>query len=231
MDLDNQRKSMEIESDNKKEGKEIQKVTNGISSADNSKSSQRVHPEAPTITKSKTEPKTSNGITKQDPREVKVPLAPTMVAPPKSGSSSTSRAVPLDTSVSEPRAGQSSASRINTGIKQETLSTDLKSGTSSQPASLGSSLGGSQHSSNFYPAQPAVINKSTAGPKMEVKHAQQKMMVNSPLSPSTSRKEMTSKTNEDTPQIYSHLSGRTIASEKGGAKSADPFAVKSDIEI
>merc|ERR1719295_1039569 len=53
-------------------------------------------------------------------------------------------------------------------------------------------------------------------------------MINSPLSPSSSRKDMTSKTKEDAPQIYSHLSGRTIASEKGGGKGADP-SVKSDI--
>merc|ERR1719219_2241951 len=71
------------------------------------------------------------------------------------------------------------------------------------------------------------MNKSPA-PKLEVKHAQQKMIINSPLSPSSTRKDMTSKTKEDAPQIYSHLSGRTIASEKGGAKGADP-SVKSDI--
>merc|ERR1719237_1828868 len=169
---------------------------------------------------------TGSNITKQDATG-----HPTVVAPPKSESSSTSRSVTSHTSAitTESKAGQSSAGRMNTGIK-ETSSTDLKSGTSSPPASLGSNMGGSQHSSNFYPAQPAVINKSTAGPKLEVKHAQQKMMINSPLSPSSSRKEVTSKTNEDAPQIYSHLSGRTIASEKGGAKSADPSAVKSDIE-
>merc|ERR1719273_2857866 len=54
------------------------------------------------------------------------------------------------------------------------------------------------------------------------------MMINTPLSPPSSRKEVTSKTNEDAPQIYSHLSGRTITSEKGGAKGPDP-SVKSDI--
>merc|ERR1719237_730553 len=168
---------------------------------------------------------TGSNITKQDATG-----HPTVVAPPKSESSSTSRSVTSHTSAitTESKAGQSSAGRMNTGIK-ETSSTDLKSGTSSLPASLGSNMGGSQHSSNFYPAQPAVINKSTAGPKLEVKHAQQKMMINSPLSPPSSRKEVTSKTNEDAPQIYSHLSGRTIASEKGGVKGPDP-SVKSDIE-
>merc|ERR1719234_2020480 len=68
--------------------------------------------------------------------------------------------------------------------------------------------------------------------QLEVKHAQQKMMLNSPLSPSTSRKDMTTgKTKEDAPQIYSHLSGRTIASSanNGGAKGPDPPSVKADI--
>jgi len=229
VDVNNQRKSMEIVSDEKKEGKENRKATNVISSADNSKSSQRVQAVAPMDTKPKTEPKTSNSITNQDTGEAKDgishPPTPTVVAPPKSASSSTPTAVNLDTSGSatESKVGQSSASRMNTDIK-ETSTNDLKSGTSSQPASLGSNSGGT---SNFYPAQPAVINKST-GPKLEVKHAQQKMMINSPLSPSSSRKDMTSKTKEDAPQIYSHLSGRTIASEKGGAKGAD-LSVKSDI--
>merc|ERR1719391_1183258 len=178
-------------------------------------------------TKPKTEPKTSNSITNQGTWGAKDgishPPTPTVVAPPKSASSSTPTAVNLDTSghATESKVGQSSASRMNTDIK-ETKTNDLKSGTSAQPASLGS--GGT---SNFYPAQPAVINKST-GPKLEVKHAQQKMMINSPLSPSSSRKDMTSKTKEDAPQIYSHLSGRTIASEKGGAKGSD-LSVKSDI--
>jgi len=227
VNLNNQRK--EIVSD-KKEGKGNEKEAKVISAADNSKSSQRVQLEALLITKAKTEPKTSNSITNQDTKKVKDP--PTVVAPsPNSRTTSMSSAVPLDTSetATNSKSGQPSGSKISPGIK-ETSTTDIKPATPSQPASFGSNLGVSQHSSNFYPAQPAVINKSAAGPKLEVKHAQQKMMINSPLSPSSSRKELTSKTNEDAPQIYSHLSGRTIAQEKGGAiKGPDP-SVKSDIE-
>jgi len=225
-----QRKPIENVFD-KKEGKE---VTNVISA---SKSMQRAQPEAPLDTKPTTEPKTSNSTTNQDTRQVKDaashPLTPTVVAPPKGGISSSQAAVHLDTSKSttgtESKAAQSqntSSSGINAGIK-ETSNPDSKSVTQAQPASSGSNSGGSQHSSNFYPAQPAVMNKSPA-PKLEVKHAQQKMMINSPLSPSTSRKDMTSKTKEDAPKIYSHLSGRTIASNDNGTKGPDP-SVKADI--
>ena len=63
---------------------------------------------------------------------------------------------------------------------------------------------------------------------MELKQAQQKMMINTPLSPSSSRKDVSSKAKEETPQTYSHLSGRTIASDRGGPKGADP-SLKSDI--
>merc|ERR1719323_2414199 len=68
----------------------------------------------------------------------------------------------------------------------------------------------------------------TAGAKVELKQAQQKMMINTPLSPTSSRKDVSSKAKEEMPQTYSHLSGRTIASDKSGSKGADP-SLKSDI--
>merc|ERR1712130_1049171 len=109
---------MEIVSD-KKEGKENQRATNVISSsAHNSKSSQRVQAVAHMDTKPKTEPKTSNIITNQDTGEgkdgINHPPTPTVVAPPKSASSSTPTAVHLDTSGSatESKVGRSSASRM-----------------------------------------------------------------------------------------------------------------------
>merc|ERR1719429_509291 len=68
----------------------------------------------------------------------------------------------------------------------------------------------------------------TAGAKVELKQAQQKMMINTPLSPTSSRKDVSSKAKEETPQTYSHLSGRNIASDRAGPKVLDP-SLKSDI--
>merc|ERR1719245_559428 len=53
-------------------------------------------------------------------------------------------------------------------------------------------------------------------------------MINTPLSASSSRKDVSSKAKEETPQTYSHLSGRTIASDTAGPKVVDP-SLKSDI--
>ena len=168
--------------------------------------------------------KTSGENAKQanEPASRPPPSAASYIYQPKSERLG-SRSEQSDTSAngSKSAAGQSRTTSSASGTIKDTSTSE---GTASQ-----SSSGTNHHTSNFYPAQPAIISKSTTtGAKVELKQAQQKMMVNTPLSPTSSRKDVSSKAKEETPQTYSHLSGRNIASDRAGPKVGDP-SLKSDI--
>ena len=80
----------------------------------------------------------------------------------------------------------------------------------------------------FYPAQPAAISKAT--PKLEVKHAQQLLVVNSPLSPTLKRKEAVERPKDDIPNVFSPLSGNS-PTNKSEIDKKTSSSLKSELEV
>jgi len=93
----------------------------------------------------------------------------------------------------------------------KSLSTPLVSDPVPEPVGNGTTGAGT---STYHPAHPATLSKPAA--KLEVNYAQQKLVVNQPLSPTLSRKEVTPtvKAKDDSVPTYSHLSGRSLSSSE-----------------